>query len=80
MKENDSFMYECFMCGCKFQFVDHRYNGKRIIKYDIMVCTRCYDGNWDGWGPNCEEKLINHLSGRGVKIPERNRFGWIPRD
>jgi hypothetical protein len=67
------------MCDRNFQHGTHRY-GKYIKIYNIMVCTKCYEGNRDGWGPDCEKKLINYLTKEGKEIPERNKEGWLPRD
>jgi hypothetical protein len=74
------FMVRCFMCGSEFQMGPHRYDGKHIPRYKIDVCRACYDGNWDGWAPHCEERLIEHLEKEGISIPKRNKRGWIPRD
>lgn len=68
------------MCGRKFQFGPHKYDGKYIPRYDIEVCMICHKGNWDGWAPDCEKKLINYLTKKGKEIPERNKEGWLPRD
>lgn len=69
----------CEICGRRFQFGPHVYNGQRIPAYEITVCKVCFDGNWDGWGMRAEPVLIAHLKSRGIPIPERNAQGFIPR-
>ena len=76
----EKFMNQCFMCGRDFQFGPHIYRGKGIPRYNISVCDTCYEGNWDGWAPECEKKLVEHLEKDGLPIPERNEKGWLPRD
>ncbi len=73
-------MIDCFTCGTSFQFGAHTYDGKVIPRYQISVCSACYSGNWDGWNPRLDEKLIAHLTSQGLPIPERNEKGWLPRD
>ncbi|RLB11107.1 MAG: hypothetical protein DRG39_04810 [Deltaproteobacteria bacterium] len=78
--ENEKFRRQCFICNGKFQFGPHRYDGKYISKYNIIVCRNCYNANWDGWAPDYEEKLILHLKKEGLPIPERNEKGFLPRE
>lgn len=73
-------MMRCFMCDNEFQFGPHRYDGKYVPRYDIWVCRICYNGNWDGWGPQFEDRLIEHLNKEGIPVPEKNENGWFPRD
>lgn len=74
------FIKLCFMCGSEYQMGPHQYDGKYIPKYQIGVCRGCYDGNWDGWAPHCEEKLIAHLKKQSLPVPERNEKGWLARE
>lgn len=73
-------MMRCFICDSEYQFGPHLYKGKYISRYKINVCKICYQGNWDGWGPDCEDRLIAHLKKEGIPIPERNTEGWLPRN
>lgn len=73
-------MIMCGICGNGFQMGPNQYDGKWIPRYQLSVCRSCYEGNWDGWGPVAEEKLLPHLREKGIEIPERNSKGWIPRD
>lgn len=76
----EKIMCSCSLCGRQFQFGPHRYDGKHIPRYQITVCMSCWDGNWDGWAPHLEERLIAHLQQKGIPIPERNAKGWLPRE
>jgi len=77
---DQNIMHPCFMCGSQFQMGEHIYDGKYIRRYDITVCMACWDGNWDGWTPDYETRLIAHLENEGILIPERNEKGWLPRE
>lgn len=73
-------MYRCFICTNEFQMGPDAYRGKYVRRYDITVCEICWKGNWDGWAPHCESRLIAHLKEKGLPIPDRNENGWLPRD
>lgn len=73
-------MQRCDLCGSEYQFGPHTYDGKYIERYQLGVCRPCYEGNWDGWAPDYEEKILNHLKNKGLPVPERNSKGWLPRD
>lgn len=79
MIRNSAMMYRCFTCGGEFQFGPHIYNGKHIAAYNLTVCLSCYDGNWDGWAPHCEAKILAHLKDNDLKAPARNEGGYLPR-
>ena len=70
----------CFMCDNEFLMGPDRYDGKFIRSYKINVCRICYNGNWDGWCPDFEDRLIEHLNKENLPIPERNEKGWLPRN
>lgn len=72
--------YRCEVCGQEFQYGPHVYNGKFIPTYQIMVCSGCYAGNWDGWAPQFEAAVTRKLTEEGLPIPARNPKGWLPRD
>lgn len=73
-------MRRCDLCNKEFQFGPHMYDGKHIPRYQITVCMSCWNGNWDGWAPDLEARLISHLKNKGLPIPERNAKGWLPRE
>jgi len=77
---NDKLMFVCDVCGCKYQMGRNKYDGKKIPRYNLGVCMGCYEGNWDGWSPGHEEKILKHLKDKGLAIPERNKNGLLPRD
>lgn len=71
----------CPLCGSTFQYKPHYYHeGKWVKSLGTTVCRTCYDGNWDGWNPQVEEKVIELIEEQGFIVPERNEKGWIPRD
>lgn len=76
----DEIMIRCFACDKDFQFGPQRYAGSHIAAYNISVCSTCYAGNWDGWGPLVEPALLLHLDRERIPVPERNEQGWLPRD
>ena len=48
--------------------------------YQVMVCHRCYAANWDGWALKLDETVTRNLKAKGIRIPERNTKGLLPRD
>ena len=48
---DSAFMTPCFLCKRAFQFGPHIYNGRRIPRWDIMICHPSERGNWDGVVP-----------------------------
>jgi len=77
---DQKFMFTCQLCGASYQMGRHKYDGKQIPKYNLGVCRMCYEGNWDGWSPQYEQKIIAHLKENNLPIPERNENGLLPRD
>jgi len=69
----------CFICGRRFQFSQHTYDGRRISRWDIMICRQCDNGNQDGLNPQGNEKLLEHLKERKTEIKfTSNGFIVIP--
>ena len=77
---NEKFMFNCDLCGSSYQMGRHKYDGKQIPRYKLGVCSTCYEGNWDGWAPHYESKILLHLKEKGLPTPERNNNGLLPRD
>jgi hypothetical protein len=75
-----AFTERCFMCDTDFRMGAGVYNGKYIGRYQISVCNGCWAGNWDGWAPHYEARLIAHLEVLGIPVPKRNAKGWLPRE
>ncbi len=73
-------MCDCPVCGSKYQFGPHIYNGHVLQGWDICVCSICYEGNWDGWTPYYEPKLLAILKEKNIEPPARNAKGFFPRD
>lgn len=76
---DDKKTHQCFICGNKFQYEEHKYDGKWIAKYNIEVCMPCWTGNWDGWPGQRAERIIKHLKEEGLPVPPMNAKGWLPR-
>lgn len=71
---------KCDICGrILFQGVEY-YPLRKIGGYNLFCCEVCYDGNWDGWNPRYEAKLLEHLKANGINAPLRNEKGWLPRE
>jgi len=74
------FMFSCDVCGKQYQHGPHRHEGHRLELYGgIFCCDSCWEGNWDGWAPHCEQVLLKHLKEKGIPEPKRNKKGWLPR-
>jgi hypothetical protein len=74
------FMFPCDLCGSKFQFGPHVYDGKHIASYQLTVCRSCWESNHDGWAPGLEDVFLAHLKAKGIAVPTRNAQGWFPRE
>ena len=70
----------CDLCREEFQYGPVAYFGTYVPAYHVMVCNRCFGANWDGWAPGLEETVTRTLKAKGLRIPERNRRGLLPRD
>jgi hypothetical protein len=70
---------QCDICGAIHYQGAGVYPLRKISGYELFCCDVCYDGNWDGWNPHHEERLLAHLKERGVTPPKRNEKGWLPR-
>jgi hypothetical protein len=70
----------CDLCGEEFQYGPIAYFGTYVPTYLVMTCNKCYAANCDGWAPKLEEKVTRNLKAKGLKIPERNTNGLLPRE
>ena len=70
----------CDLCGSRFVFGHGRYDGKHLGYYKLTLCDGCYSGNWDGFAPHLEPKMLEHLRKNSIPTPPRNAKGLIPRD
>ena len=71
-------MEVCPVCGERYQFGPHSYEGHRLEAYDMRVCDGCEVGNHDGWAPHHEATLLEHLKTRNLPEPERLENGMLP--
>ncbi|OGP22949.1 MAG: hypothetical protein A2038_11975 [Deltaproteobacteria bacterium GWA2_57_13] len=76
----DPFKETCFMCGSEFRMGAGIYNGHYIRRYQISACKACWAGNWDGWHPHYEARLIEHLKAKRIPVPKRNAKDLLPRE
>ena len=74
------FEVKCDICGETHYQGAGVYPLRKVSGYEIFCCDKCYDGNWDGWNPRHEAKLIDRLKKIGVNPPQRNKKGWLPRE
>lgn len=68
----------CDICGAIHYQGAGVYPVRKLAGYELFCCDTCYDGNWDGWNPRHEAKLLDHLNKIGVNPPQRNGKGWFP--
>jgi hypothetical protein len=69
----------CDVCDRKIEHGPHKYEGRSILSYDMLVCEPCWQDNWDGWAPARQFRVLEHLANKGIAVPPRNAKGWIPR-
>ena len=71
---------KCDICGAIYYQGKGVYPLRKVTGYELFCCDICYDGNWDGWNPRYEAKLLAHLKKIGVSPPSRNDDGRLPRE
>ena len=71
---------KCDICGATHYQGQGVYPLRKVSGYELFCCDICYDGNWDGWNPCHEAKLLEHLKNIGVNPPPRNEEGLLPRE
>lgn len=74
------FEVRCFICGAIHYQGAGVYPLIKVSGYELFCCKTCYDGNWDGWNPRHEPKLLARLAELGVEPPPRTEEGWLPRE
>jgi hypothetical protein len=79
-KEIDPVMFDCQVCGKRYQMGPHRYEGRPLSGYGVTVCLSCYEGNHDGWPPYREQGLRAVLEEQGIEEPPRLANGLLPRE
>ena len=76
---NNSKNERCANCDKQFQYSNGVYAGKFLKSYRTMVCSSCYDSNFDGWSPRSEPLITKNLSTDEVAELKRNIAGLLPR-
>ena len=71
---------KCDICGGIHYQGMGVYPLRKVSGYELFCCEVCYNGNWDGWNPQYETMLLEHLKKIGAKPPQRNEKGWLPRE
>lgn len=69
----EKLMIGCPLCGLNYQMGPGRYEGIRLKLYELTVCEKCWDLNWDGWHPDYEEFLIRHMRNKNFLSQTRTR-------
>lgn len=72
--------HECQLCGREVVYGHGIYQLYKVSGYNLFVCNACKSGNWDGWHPDYEAKLLEHLKTKGLPVPERTENGLLPYD
>ena len=70
----------CDICGFKFLDGSNYHPGHMLHGYRMYCCRTCFEGNWDGWNPCHEQKILDHLRKNGITPPPRNEEGLLPRE
>jgi len=70
----------CDLCGQRFQYGPNGGLGTYVPAYQVMACNSCYAANRDGWALHLEEAVTRSLKAKGLRTPERNTKGLLPRD
>ncbi|CNF62744.1 Uncharacterised protein [Yersinia similis] len=79
--EKDGQTYSnCAICGKEVKYGQGAYDLRPLELYGVHCCDACWDGNWDGWGPRWEHKILAILKEKNLPTPERNEKGWLPRN
>lgn len=61
-------MIPCGFCHKEFQYGPHRYAGRKIVAWNVLICETCDDMNHDGLDPHRHMKLVQRLKGEGVHL------------
>jgi hypothetical protein len=71
-----AFMRCCDLCGGEFRYGQHRYAGRPVPEWDILICEPCENMNHDGLVPQQHPELMQRLAENGLKL-ERLSGGFI---
>jgi hypothetical protein len=70
----------CWICGAKDQSQPGGHHFTFIRNYQFSLCHWCYEGNWDGYNPGLNDRIIAHLKAKELPIPARNDKDLFPRE
>lgn len=76
----DRYQEKCKICDRHFDFGPHAYCGKYLPRYKMTVCHSCLGAHRDGWSPEAEIRIVEHLVRSELTVPERNAAGWLPTE
>lgn len=69
---------QCFLCRQFKAYGSGRYELQWYKSWQILVCSSCREGNWDGIAHEDKiSKLFAHFDKKRIERPERNEKGWI---
>jgi hypothetical protein len=60
----------CDLCGDEFQFGPHRYAGRKVVAWNVMICEMCDSMNHDGLDPGRHVILMRRLKEGGTPLRE----------
>ena len=66
----------CDLCHEEFRFGQHRYAGRKIVEWGLVICEMCESMNHDGLVPQMHPELMERLAKEGVKL-DRLPGGFI---
>lgn len=74
-------LHQCKLCHNTYKDGVNIHEGHKLKSYgDIMVCSMCWNSNWDGWAPHKADLLVKIMADKGLPLPSRNEQGLLPRD
>lgn len=64
---------DCFLCGRKFAFGRNAYHGRYVRAWDVMICSGCESGNWDGVVIHAHPQLVERIKALGMPVTPNAR-------
>ena len=68
----------CDVCGERHYQGIGCYPLRKVRGYEMFCCKACIEGNWDGWKPSHEARILALLDEKGIAHPPRNADGLLP--
>lgn len=66
----------CVACG---EPIDNSSLARYVPGYEMWVHSTCWGFNKNRWQFG-EERVLKHMVDKGIRLPTRNSFGFLPRD